>query len=173
MHEDLCFGSQHGVFCLRSAAIICHRNHILLSQGERDDFWVLPGGRVKSFETCSSSLEREVSEETGFRVKAERLVWIVESFYEYRAERYHEVTFYFKASPSPQMVQHMPHTVVRQDTPQAGPRLTLRWHDLCELSHVDINPTFLSTALSNVPDTLTHVVLVNGVPHDTGVYPRL
>jgi ADP-ribose pyrophosphatase YjhB (NUDIX family) len=40
--------------------------------------WTLPGGRVRGGETLVAAVEREVFEETGLRVAADRLVEVVE-----------------------------------------------------------------------------------------------
>lgn len=40
--------------------------------------WTLPGGRVRGGETLIAAVEREVMEETGLRVAADRLVEVVE-----------------------------------------------------------------------------------------------
>lgn len=40
--------------------------------------WTLPGGRVRGGETLAAAVEREVLEETGIRVAADRLVDVVE-----------------------------------------------------------------------------------------------
>jgi 8-oxo-dGTP pyrophosphatase MutT (NUDIX family) len=50
------------------------RTEVLLHQLRDDGTWSLPGGRPDFGETFSSAVEREVLEETGAQVRAERLI---------------------------------------------------------------------------------------------------
>jgi len=63
-----------GVVVERSGAIllVCHR------KGERR-YWMLPGGGLQWGETLFACGEREVREETGLAVAAERLCFVAES----------------------------------------------------------------------------------------------
>ena len=47
--------------------------HVVLG---RHDFWVAPGGGVKDEESYEEAATREVWEETGLKVKVERLLYI-------------------------------------------------------------------------------------------------
>lgn len=49
---------------------------ILLVRGQDDGLWALPGGWADTDESPREAVEREVSEETGWTVRAERLVAI-------------------------------------------------------------------------------------------------
>lgn len=54
-----------------SAAIVIRDGQILLGRRNKDtqrDKWVLPGGRIKPFETIAEAAAREVAEETGLAI---------------------------------------------------------------------------------------------------------
>ena len=62
-------------------AIIIRRNKIVLVQRGRNPlkgYWSLPGGLIEPGETIEAALIREVREETGLKVRAERLFEIFE-----------------------------------------------------------------------------------------------
>ena len=60
-----------GVF----AAIFDHEGHILcVKRAYGPQNWTTPGGRVESGESPIAALEREVREETGYIVQAQRLL---------------------------------------------------------------------------------------------------
>jgi len=68
---------------ISSGALVEHEGRVLLVRHRKEaeyDFWVAPGGGVQGSESLAAAAEREVREETGLNVVAERLVY-VEEFY--------------------------------------------------------------------------------------------
>lgn len=63
------------------AAIVwdSQRTKILLTRRSDNGRWCLPGGGLESGESASEAVEREVFEETGLRVRAERLIGVYTS----------------------------------------------------------------------------------------------
>jgi len=65
-------------------AIIIHENRILLDQchaPELGEYFALPGGGQKQYETMSAALVRECLEETGYLVIPEAFVGLYEEIY--------------------------------------------------------------------------------------------
>jgi ADP-ribose pyrophosphatase YjhB (NUDIX family) len=134
-------------------------DRVLLHRAVWDDFWALPGGRAELLEPSAEVLKREMLEELGVPVGVERLLWVVENFFEHGGFRYHELSLYFLMTLS-------------RDTPlrrasgpffgmeDNGTRLEFRWFPLEELASVDLRPSFLSRALRQLPASPTHVVQV-------------
>lgn len=54
-------------------------NQILLIQERADGHWAMPGGWVDLGDAPASAVEREVWEESGYRVKAEKVVAVVDA----------------------------------------------------------------------------------------------
>ena len=61
--------------------IVLRDGKILLSRETVTDWWLLPGGGLEPGETLASCCEREVAEETGYRVKADRRVLTLYEYY--------------------------------------------------------------------------------------------
>ncbi|GAI02982.1 unnamed protein product, partial [marine sediment metagenome] len=55
---------------------------MLLFTEDLIDFWVLPGGSIKMFESSEEAIKREFQEEISVSIKVERLLWIVENSFE-------------------------------------------------------------------------------------------
>lgn len=58
------------------AAVILNAKHELLLQQKADQTWSLPAGMIEPQESPTQALIREVREETGFKVSAERLLGV-------------------------------------------------------------------------------------------------
>lgn len=69
---------------ISAGALVEHEGKVLLVRHRKEgvyDFWVAPGGGVQGTESLAEAAEREVREETGLKVVAERLIY-VEEFYQ-------------------------------------------------------------------------------------------
>jgi len=67
------------LFPVSVKGVVPTRRGVVLLKNERDE-WELPGGRLEARETPRECIEREVLEETGLAVHAERLLdaWLYE-----------------------------------------------------------------------------------------------
>ncbi|GAA6140641.1 NUDIX hydrolase [Hydrogenophaga sp. 5NK40-0174] len=68
---------------ISAGALVEEHGRLLLVRHRRPkvyDFWVAPGGGVKGTETLAAAAEREVREETGLSVVAQKLVYVEEFF---------------------------------------------------------------------------------------------
>jgi ADP-ribose pyrophosphatase YjhB (NUDIX family) len=54
--------------------VVMKDDKLLLVREKKDNLWTLPGGWADPFETPSENIEREVFEESGYQVKATRLL---------------------------------------------------------------------------------------------------
>ncbi|MCI3919437.1 NUDIX domain-containing protein [Paenibacillus sp. TRM 82003] len=82
-------------FNLRAVSIIIKEDRILFQRFNNSDYWFLPGGRVEMMEELQETIEREINEEYGWKVKNKRLVWIAENFFTLDHREFHELGFYF------------------------------------------------------------------------------
>jgi ADP-ribose pyrophosphatase YjhB (NUDIX family) len=146
----------------RVAGVCIERGHVLLHTEDRDDFWVLPGGRPRLHETSRDALAREMDEELGVRVAVERLLWVVENVFTYRGRRLHELALYYAMS----LPEDSPYRDVGTDFSGHEGETTLhyRWFPIDGLGNANLRPTFLETALSELPETPRHIVHVDPEP---------
>lgn len=63
-------------------ALVIENDQVLLVRMHASDQWELPGGGVKRGESLRKAAEREAREETGCRVRAERLLGVYFSLHE-------------------------------------------------------------------------------------------
>jgi ADP-ribose pyrophosphatase YjhB (NUDIX family) len=143
-------------FTYRVAGIALDVDRVLLLRTEKDDFWFLPGGRVELLELSQDALIREMQEELEVKVHVERLVWVVENFFEYEGRSYHELALYFLMSfPSDSRLYEKKEAFVGDED---GLKLIFRWHPLGKLEEIPLYPTFLRKRLNSIPQITEHIV---------------
>lgn len=140
----------------RTAGVFVDDGHVLLHRFEHDDFWALPGGRVEHMENTMQAVIREMQEEIGLDVTAERLLFIAEIHSEEDGGQYHEVGFYYllQADTSLPIFQK---DIEHRGT-EAGVRLIYRWFPLQDLPGLRLFPTFLKEKLQCLPERPEHVI---------------
>ncbi len=127
------------------------------STGSGQAFWCLPGGRAELREPAQETVRREMLEELSVAVRVERLVWVIENFFQHRGRTYHELGLYFLVElpeRSPLRGRREPFVGYETD----GSEITFQWHDLARLVELPLHPTFLRTALGSLPGTTEYVI---------------
>lgn len=153
--HGLSFDVGGALFNYRVAAVLIQDGHVLLHRAEGDDFWSLPGGRGEILESSVTTLEREMAEELGVTVRAERLLWVVESFFTLGGRRFHEIGFYYKARMLDDRLQDKGREYRGREQ---GRRLVFRWFPLADLRSARLYPVFLRDGLRALPATVCHVI---------------
>ncbi|HET9908731.1 MAG TPA: NUDIX hydrolase N-terminal domain-containing protein [Anaerolineales bacterium] len=74
---------------------VVHNNKILLIQEKMDEKWAMPGGWADLGNAPASVAEREVWEESGYRVKAEKVVAVIDANRIQPMEFYHAYKIIF------------------------------------------------------------------------------
>jgi 8-oxo-dGTP pyrophosphatase MutT (NUDIX family) len=148
-------------FVLRVAGVAVHQNRVLLHRADRDDFWALPGGRGEMMEPSPETLRRELGEEAGLPISVERLLWVVENFFDYSGKQWHELgLYYLMAFPPDSPVWARGEAFMGQELFPDGRQLALyfQWFPLADLEKLTVYPSFLQTALRDLPLTPKHVI---------------
>lgn len=145
-------------FNYRVVGVAVHEDAVLLHQAEGDPFWIFPGGRAELGEPAEQTLRREMKEELDVEVEIVRLLWFVENFFTYADKRYHEIALYFLMqfpATSQYLVQPGPFQGQEKEV-----ELLFRWFPLESevLSSLPLLPSFLQTALQQLPESVQHVV---------------
>lgn len=86
----------------------------------------------------------------------ERLLWVIESFATWREQPFHEVAFsYVMDLPADTPYRDIGTEFTGHEGP---PPLRFRWFPLTTLDRITLCPSFLFSALANLPDTPRHIV---------------
>lgn len=100
MSVDMKVPCGDGLINIRAGAIIVKDGKLLMAGNEKADYLYSVGGRVKFGETAKEAVEREVFEETGVHLEAERLGYIHENYFvgdcaEKQGKVVYEISFFF------------------------------------------------------------------------------
>jgi len=140
----------------RVAGVAFSNGRVLLHRGEYDKFWCMPGGRVHLLEPSREALVREMREELLTEVRVERLLWIVENFFNHDGKHYHELGFYYLMSLPPDSAASC------AEAPFEGiddtVKIIFQWFELDRLDTLPLYPTFLKEGLRNLPEHVQHLV---------------
>lgn len=146
-------------FNYRIAGVAIYDGKVFLQKPVEDGFWFLPGGRAELQETAEETLKREMSEELHTDITVERLLWVVENFFEHGGKAYHELGLYFLMSfPQDAPVLYADHPFFVEE---ASNEFIFQWHTLDSLKELPLYPSFLQTALQELPHGTEHIVHID------------
>jgi 8-oxo-dGTP pyrophosphatase MutT (NUDIX family) len=112
------------------------------------DFWFLPGGRIKTGESSTDAMRRELEEELGTGFAVEDLMIVAENFFTLDGDDFHEFCFLYR-------VTWNGHPGSEASAPEGE---EFRWVTVSELEKVNLKPVFLKRYLTEGPSGLVHVV---------------
>ncbi|HUU79534.1 MAG TPA: NUDIX domain-containing protein [candidate division Zixibacteria bacterium] len=160
-----------GEFCFRVAGILMNKRRILLQTDDLVDFWVIPGGGVKLFESSEQAIKREFQEEMKLKVEVDRLLWIVENSFIFDNTKLHGIEFTFLVKPLNEISgfnQREFHGIENDITVPTESiykehedlKLTFRWFKPEELDSITIKPDIYTNELKNIP---SHAKLIRNL----------
>ena len=146
-------------FSYRVGGVAIRDGKVLLQQPVEGGFCFLPGGRAELQESAGETLRREMQEELHADVVVERLLWVVENFFERGGKTFHELGLYFLMTfPDDSSVGDTSKTFLVEEV---NHKFVLQWYALDSLDSVQVYPSFLQTALQALPDGTEHIVHID------------
>lgn len=152
---DATFIMEDKVFNYRVAGIWLENGHVLLHKQADDSHWALPGGRAQVLEDSKACLAREMAEELGVEIEADRLLWVVENFFTYAGKDFHEIGFYYLIHAKGNPLLHHTGPFFGLE----GERLVYQWIPLSKIGEVVLYPEFLREALTELPKATQHLIV--------------
>jgi 8-oxo-dGTP pyrophosphatase MutT (NUDIX family) len=150
-------------FNYRIVGVAIHNDAVLLHRADHEPFWTLPGGRAELGETAEQTIKREMLEELATDVGVDRLLWVVENFFDYEGLSYHELALYFLIHFCPGSA---PLYSEAFDGTEGDVPLRFRWFPLRReaLAALPLLPAFLPEGLTQLPRAAVHVVHRDQLP---------
>ncbi|MGN4422363.1 NUDIX hydrolase [Bacillus cereus group sp. MYBK30-1] len=154
---DLTFKIEKTCFNYRVGAICKHDNKILILQGNGEDFWYVPGGRVKMLENSEDALKRELAEELGVPIKVKRLIWSVENFFTLSERKFHEISFYYEVELNELPANGADQYILEEE----GRTYVFKWVPVEELDAHNLQPAFIKDKVKDLSIHVEHILLQN------------
>ena len=145
---DIQFKINDIIFNCRAVAIIIYDNKILFQKRKQDEFWALPGGKIRVGETTKEAITRELKEELGLvNFNVSDVVTVSEYFFEFGKDKYHQFIFGHKVSvlDSEWIFKDETFTGIEEQE-----NLLFKWFELNELETEPIKPDFVKEQLENL-----------------------
>ena len=142
-------------FNYRVATVIRNGDKILLHKSINDDFYAIPGGRIKIGEDSTSAIKREILEEIGVNIKVNKMIGLVENFFEYDGKKCHEVMIVFSSSFDEDS------KIYNQDIIKVidkNGEINLIWKNIQDIKELEVRPIKLKNILINEPKGFFHFV---------------
>lgn len=136
--KDLTIAYDDCMINIRVAAIIRKDDSVLLGKSCNDDFWSLPGGRVKSMEPLKVAIARELQEEVGEHFCLQESYLFSENFFTLKDKNFHEYCTYFNALWTSESQEDI-----------VNEKEKFKWFRVHDLTKIDIRPTFIVSYLQN------------------------
>jgi ADP-ribose pyrophosphatase YjhB (NUDIX family) len=125
---------------LRVAAIVRRGEDVLLCRPPDDeDWWFLPGGRIKVNEDSLTAVQRELTEEIGPGFEVRKPTAIVENFFDLEERRFHEICTVYEVTWHGGLI-----AATVEDVQEV-----FGWFSLAELSDVVLKPDLIKQRILN------------------------
>ena len=92
---DISTNIQNYLFNFRVCSLIIHNGRLLCHKTHSDNYYAIPGGRVKTGEDTKKAIIREIKEELGKDIHIQYLSGVVENFFNLKGNKFHELLFIY------------------------------------------------------------------------------
>ena len=143
-------------FSMRVVGVAIQGNRVFLQTYDDGNIYALPGGKGEVLESSRETLRREMKEELDVEVEVDRLAWVVESFYDSKMKKHHELGLYYLMR-LPERLTMIP-TGMPIIGAEHGEDILFEWQPLNVLESLPLYPVFFRKALIDIPPHIEHVV---------------
>ena len=152
--KDIQFNDGNKRFNCRVNGICIKDNKIFLSKLKNDDYWTFVGGKVEFGESTDFAILREYKEEVGVDLQVDKLLALIENFFELRGDSWHQYIFFYQLRDDNNALEFFEGEREVEDNKNA----IYRWFDLDEITNVPIKPDCSREILKNISHNIQHYI---------------
>jgi len=155
--SDITFNSDDLIFNYRIAGVIRKGNKILVQQDNRSLHYTLPGGRCSFMEDSKLTLQREIEEEIGYKVKFVKDISFLENFFisSFNGKQYHELLIVLEIYFENEDIYGLESIPCIEEHKKDF--FTFTWIDIDELRQKNFKPEALLDSIQN--ENFDHIIL--------------
>lgn len=152
--RDIQFHKDNKCFNCRVNGICIKDNKILLSKLKKDKYWTFIGGKVVFGESTDCAILREYEEEVGVRLQIDRMIAIIENFFDLQGDSWHQYIFFYQLRDDNNVLEIFEGEREIEDNKEA----IYRWFDLAEIDNVTLKPDCSREILMNISHNIQHYI---------------
>lgn len=150
--QDIQFATEDVVFNCRVNGICIKDNKIFLSKLKDDVYWTFVGGKVELGESTDSAILREYKEEVGANLQIDKMIALIENFFEMKGESWHQYIFFYQLRDDNNELKFFYGERQIIDNQEA----VYKWVDLSDLDKVQIKPDCSRQIIKNISENIQH-----------------
>jgi 8-oxo-dGTP pyrophosphatase MutT (NUDIX family) len=151
-----------GIYGYRVSGLMLNAGKVLLTSDDQVDFWVLPGGGVKPFESSEKAIKREFLEEIGTKINIVRFLWVIENSFIFDETMFHALELCFLVEPEiwTKEIKADEFFGTEDDLIAYGTRydsidelkIHYRWFEINNLDKINIKPKIYHQTIKDLPE---------------------
>lgn len=154
MKRDIQYKTDDGYFNCRVIGVCVKNNKVFLSRLKTDEYWTFIGGKIELGEASNEAIIREYKEETGATLQINRLMAIIENFFEMDNHNWHQFIFFYLLNDDNNELEDFDGYKEVNDNRNA----IYQWFNLEQIDVLNIKPNCAHQVLKEFPQNIVHYI---------------
>ena len=152
--KDIQFNDGNKRFNCRVNGICIKENKIFLSKLGTDKYWTFVGGKVEFDEATDNAILREYKEEVGVDLQIDKLLAVIENFFELQGDLWHQYIFFYQLRDDNNALEFFEGERKIADEEKG----VYKWFDLSEINDISIKPDCSKDILQKLEQGIQHYI---------------
>ena len=152
--KDIQYKTDDGYFNCRVVGVCVKNNKVFLSKLKTDEYWTFIGGKSEFGEATDEAIIREYKEETGATLQINRLLSVIENFFEMDNSNWHQLIFFYLLNDENNELEDFDGYKEVNDNSNA----IYQWINLKQIDSLNIKPNCAQQILKEFPQNIVHYI---------------
>ena len=152
--KDIQFNDGNKCFNCRVNGICIKESKIFLSKLKTDQYWTFVGGKVEFNEATDNAIIREYKEEVGVDLQIDKLLAVIENFFEMKGDSWHQYIFFYQLRDDNNVLEFFEGEREIEDNEDG----VYKWFDLSEINDIPIKPDCSKNILQKLSQGIQHYI---------------